>query len=66
MESNDFRHLYDNGCSKEVSVLLCLVKFVAWVLFRCSKKNKTNDIKKLGSFVLIVSSNNKSEDSVKG
>ena len=37
MKLNDFRHLCDNVCSKEVS-LLCFVKFIALVSFRCRKK----------------------------
>ena len=50
MKSNDFRHLSDNGSSKEVS-LLCFIKIVVLVLFRCWKKkiNKNyqkSDIKK--------------------
>ena len=44
MKSNDFRHLCDNVCSKEVS-LLCFVK--------------------LDSDVSVVSSNNKSEVTLK-
>ena len=39
MKSNDFRHLCDNMCCKEVCIL-CFVKFVALVLFWYWKKSK--------------------------
>ena len=41
MKSNDFRHLCDNMCNKEVS-LLCFVKFVALVFCFHVKKNDIN------------------------
>ena len=57
MKSNDFRHLCDNVCSNEVS-LLCFVKFAASVLFRFWKRKRYQKTR-LG--MDIVSSNNESE-----
>ena len=57
MKPNDFRHLCDNVCSKEV-FLLCFVKFIALALFQCWKKK---DIKKTDPGVSLVSSDYESE-----
>ena len=57
MKSNNFRHLRDNGYSKEVSVL-CFVNFFALVLFRCWKRTLS---KILVPEVSIISRDNKSE-----
>ena len=60
MKSNDFRHLCDNRCSEDVS-LLYFVKFVTLVLFWSWKSTMS---KKLSPVVSIVSSNNESEGSI--
>ena len=57
MKSNEFRHLCDNVCSGEVS-LLCFVKFVALVLIRTEKKTIST---KLNLDMSLVSSNTESK-----
>ena len=58
MRSTDFRHLRDNVCSEEVS-LLYFVKFVSLVCVSMLKKKTIS--KKLNPGMSIVSSNIKKE-----
>ena len=52
--------MFDNVCSKEVS-LLCLIKLVASVLFWCWKKKRYQNKLDLTVSIVLVSSNNETE-----
>lgn len=62
MKSNYVRHLYDNVCSKEVSLVFSQIRCFGFVSLLEKKKRYQN---KLDSDVSIVSTNNKSEVSGK-